>query len=199
MSDPYKLTGPTCLSFSGGRTSAYMLWMVLQSNTAEDIGRWLVVCFANTGKEEEATLRFVRECAVRWSVPIVWLEYAAGPTFKIVDFNSASRAGKPFETVIAQRGGILPNRVSRFCSSELKTRTIHRYLRSLGWTEWDSLVGIRADEPRRDGQADHPRAHRQNARTARTAPSRPPSQHGQTRNCCQDLLCRPQCRAKEDF
>lgn len=149
MSDPYKLTGPTCLSFSGGRTSAYMLWMVLQSNTAEDIGRWLVVCFANTGKEEEATLRFVRECAVRWSVPIVWLEYAAGPTFKIVDFNSASRAGKPFETVIAQRGGILPNRVSRFCSSELKTRTIHRYLRSLGWTEWDSLVGIRADEPRR--------------------------------------------------
>jgi len=147
--NPFKLTGPTCLSFSGGRTSAYMLWMVLQSNTREDIARWLIVCFANTGKEDEATLAFVLACATWWGVRIVWLEYAAGPTFNIVDFNSASRAGQPFEAVIAQRGGILPNRVSRFCSSELKTRTIHRYLRSLGWTEWDSLVGIRADEPRR--------------------------------------------------
>lgn len=149
MINPFKLTGQTCLSFSGGRTSAYMLWMVLQSNTLEAIGRWLMVCFANTGKEEEATLRFWKECAKQWRVPIVGLEYVAGPSFKVVDFKTANRNGKPFEAVIAQRGGILPNRVSRFCSSELKTRTIHRYLRSLGWTEWDSLVGIRADEPRR--------------------------------------------------
>jgi 3'-phosphoadenosine 5'-phosphosulfate sulfotransferase (PAPS reductase)/FAD synthetase len=31
----------------------------------------------------------------------------------------------------------------------MKTRTMHRHLRSLGWTDWDSLIGIRADEPRR--------------------------------------------------
>ena len=66
MRDPFKIDGPTCLSFSGGRTSAFMLRMVLLHNSAEDLARWLVVCFANTGKEEEATLRFVRACSERW-------------------------------------------------------------------------------------------------------------------------------------
>jgi 3'-phosphoadenosine 5'-phosphosulfate sulfotransferase (PAPS reductase)/FAD synthetase len=151
MIDPFKINGSTCISFSGGRTSAYMLWRVLHSN--DGLPADALVCFANTGKEDEATLRFVRDCAQQWGVRITWLEYAlhdtAGVSVMETNFDRASRQGGPFEDVIRQRNGMLPTQVTRYCSSELKTRTIHRHLRSLGWTEWDTLIGIRADEPRR--------------------------------------------------
>lgn len=151
MIDPFRINGPTCISFSGGRTSAYMLWRVLQAHQMSLPGD-AVVCFANTGKECEETLEFVRDCSVNWGVEITWLEYVNykddEPKFKQVAFDTASRNGEPFEALIRRRG-FLPNPVARFCTVELKVRTIHRYLKAQGWTEWDSMLGIRADEQRR--------------------------------------------------
>jgi 3'-phosphoadenosine 5'-phosphosulfate sulfotransferase (PAPS reductase)/FAD synthetase len=151
MADPFKIDGPTCISFSGGRTSAYMLWRVLQAHQMS-LPPEAVVCFANTGKEDEATLRFVQDCSERWNVQIVWLEYQAAEEtadrWRMVDFNTASRNGEPFEALIKVRN-YLPNPVARFCTVELKVRAIHRYLKTIGWTQWDSMLGIRADEQRR--------------------------------------------------
>lgn len=149
--DPFKIDGPTCISFSGGRTSAYMLWRVLQSNGG--LPPEAIVCFANTGKEEEATLQFVRDCEKHWGIIISWVEYRdTDKGYVEVEFNSASRKGEPFSAIIDARmrgQSGLPNGVSRYCSSELKTRTMHRYLRQVGFQEWDTFIGIRADEPRR--------------------------------------------------
>jgi 3'-phosphoadenosine 5'-phosphosulfate sulfotransferase (PAPS reductase)/FAD synthetase len=147
---PYKLSGTTVVSFSGGRTSAYMLRQVLDSNDDQSD---LVVTFANTGKEHPATLEFVRECAERWAVPIIWLEFRDNEAgFEVVDFASASRQGEPFEALIRKRK-YLPNPVTRFCTIDLKIRIIHKYLRSLGLSTEnnpvDMMTGIRADEPRR--------------------------------------------------
>jgi len=153
---PYKISGPTVVSFSGGRTSAYMLRQVLDNN--ED---WsdLVVTFANTGKEHPATLEFVQECAERWAVPIAWLEFRddnAG--FAVVHYATASRLGEPFEALIRKRK-YLPNPVTRFCTIDLKIRIIHKYLRSLGLSTEeapvDMMTGIRADEPRRVAKIRH--------------------------------------------
>ncbi len=147
---PYKIDGPTSISFSGGRTSAYMLHKVLEANGG--LPDSAVVCFANTGKEREETLEFVRDCGENWGVKIIWLEFDVDSenksTFKVVDFDTASRDGEPFEYLIKKRGYV-PNPVARFCTVELKIRTIHRYLKSKGWAEWDSMIGIRADEPSR--------------------------------------------------
>lgn len=157
MRDPFKLTGPTCLSFSGGSTSAYMLWRVLQANTAEDIARWLVIVFANTGREDEATLRFVRDCGAAWNVPIVWLEYQNdAPGYCVVGFDRAARDGGPFEALIRKRN-YLPNPVTRFCTVELKIRVMAKWLKAQGLLDGgiDMMVGIRADEPRRVAKMRH--------------------------------------------
>jgi 3'-phosphoadenosine 5'-phosphosulfate sulfotransferase (PAPS reductase)/FAD synthetase len=148
MRDPFRIDSPTCISFSGGRTSAYMLWRVLKANGGI-LPDETIVCFANTGKEEEATLEFVQECSERWQVPITWVEYRNDERgYAIVGFDSASRAGEPFEAIIRKRQ-YLPNPVTRFCTVELKIRAMHKHLRSMGWKEWEQMVGIRADEPRR--------------------------------------------------
>lgn len=151
MRDPFKIDGLTAISFSGGRTSAYMLWRVLQANGGK-LPENAVVCFANTGREEEATLRFVRECGVEWDVPIVWVEYRDNEAgFAVVSFETASRDGEPFEAIIKKRQ-YLPNPVTRFCTVELKIRAMHKYLKSMDWHKgdgWDQMIGIRADEMRR--------------------------------------------------
>jgi 3'-phosphoadenosine 5'-phosphosulfate sulfotransferase (PAPS reductase)/FAD synthetase len=152
MHDPFKITDNTCISFSGGRTSAYMLWRVLQSNGGlPDCAR---IVFGNTGKEEEETLRFVMDVSEKWGVPITWVEYRYTPDaekkhgFEVVTFETASRNGEPFEMAIRAKQ-YLPNPVTRFCSYELKVRSSSRFLKSVGWTEWDNFIGIRADEQRR--------------------------------------------------
>ena len=155
--DPFKIDGPTCISFSGGRTSAYMLWRVLQSNGG--LPDEAVVCFSNTGKEEPATLAFVEECSKRWHVPITWIEYEwtaeTSTRWKVTDYFNCSKNGEPFENLIKKNvngtgKAFLPNPVKRICTVELKILPLERYLRfGLNWDEWDNLIGIRADEPRR--------------------------------------------------
>lgn len=146
--NPFEITEPTVISFSGGRTSAYMLWRVLQAHDGV-LPPEAIVCFANTGKEAEETLRFVKDIQDHWNVPITWLEYRAPSDFAVVDFDTASRNGEPFEAIIKHRQ-MLPNNRARFCTVELKIRTMSRYIkRHLQWDEWTQFIGIRADEARR--------------------------------------------------
>ena len=149
MIDPFKIDSPTCISFSGGRTSAYMLWRVLQSNGG--LPGEAIVCFANTGKEDEATLRFVRDCGVNWGVPITWLEFVSrsgAEKHRIVDFETASRNGEPFEQLIREKK-FTPNAVMRFCTEELKVKPMKAFT---GMEDDETMVGIRADEQHRIGK-----------------------------------------------
>jgi hypothetical protein len=144
-------TGKVQISFSGGRTSAYMLHQILAVNGDFDPDRVQVV-FSNTGREMPETLDFVQECSERWGVKIVWVEDAARvkgtPLFDVVSHNSASRNGEPFTRLI-ERKKACPDQSKRFCTEHLKILCARRYLISLGWANWSNAVGIRADEPSR--------------------------------------------------
>ena len=132
------------VSFSGGRSSAMMAKIMLDNYPKDE----LLFTFANTGKELPETLHFVHECDVRWGLGVVWIEYCPTNKFKVVDHESASRNGEPFEALIEKRK-YLPNRVTRFCTTELKIRPMARFIRSLDYESWDAAIGIRKDEPNR--------------------------------------------------
>ncbi len=150
--DPFLIQGPALVSFSGGRTSGYMLWRILQAHGGR-LPEGVHVAFANTGREMDETLDFVADCSRHWDVPITWLEYdpEAEHRTRVVGHNSASRDGEPFTAVIrASRSGMLPNPVTRFCTIEMKIRRFYMLMhRMRGYERWTSVVGLRADEATR--------------------------------------------------
>jgi 3'-phosphoadenosine 5'-phosphosulfate sulfotransferase (PAPS reductase)/FAD synthetase len=152
---PYFITGPALISFSGGRTSGFMLFQILWAHGGV-LPADVHVTFANTGKEREETLRFVHECATRWGVRVRWLEWLdredasvpAAARFAEVGYNSASRRGEPMKALI-RRKSYLPNAVSRFCTAELKIDTMKQFMLALDYDRWTNVVGLRSDEMRR--------------------------------------------------
>ncbi len=140
------------ISFSGGETSALMTRLLLTK--WRDKYAEIVVLFANTGQENEATFEFVRDCDAAFGFNTIWLEASpqqgrVGTKHKVVNFNTASRNGEPFEAVIDKYG--IPNQKFPQCTRELKLRPIKSYLRKLGWHKksYDIAIGIRADEAAR--------------------------------------------------
>lgn len=125
--DPFKVHGPAVISFSGGRTSGYMLRRCLDAGFDDET----FVVFSDTGKERPETLVFVDECERRWGVEIHHVSYPGG-----------------MEQIIRDRS-YLPNVVARFCTVEGKIFPMMRFMVERGFDEWMNVVGIRHDEPRR--------------------------------------------------
>lgn len=135
------------VSFSGGETSAFMaqwLWKHKQDEYE------MIFVFANTGLENEETLRFVNHCSNHFGFDVVWVEaevyYSERKSsgHKVVNFMTASRDGEPFEKVIRKYG--IPNTSTPHCTRELKQNPIKSYARSIGWSDYYTAIGIRTDE-----------------------------------------------------
>ncbi len=127
MSDLFLIEGPAVISFSGGRTSGYMLRRILDAGLQPDVH----VLFADTGKEFPETYAFVEAVRAHWGVTIQRVERPGGFTQLITD--------KKF----------LPNPVARFCTSDLKLKPIAAAMKAHGYPEWTDVIGLRADEPSR--------------------------------------------------
>ena len=150
----YRVDGPAIISFSGGRTSGYMLYQILDVYNGK-LPNDVYVFFANTGREMPETLDFVQECQKEWNVNIVWLEHEISENpdlprhyYKIVDYKTASRDGKPFMDFI-KNIQLVANPVARACTKFLKMRPIEQHAKKLGLQGFTNVVGLRADEPRR--------------------------------------------------
>lgn len=163
MFNPYKIEGPANIGYSGGRTSAYLLKKIVEAHDGV-LPTDVHIGFCNTGKEREETLVFVEECAKRFGVHITWLEWCRvygqdkdAPWYKIVDFETASRNGEPFDMMMdyyaefrrveKNEGPMMPSFANHACTAYLKIKVAEKWMRSLGYDHWDAILGIRTDEP----------------------------------------------------
>ncbi len=136
--------------FSGGRTSAFLAKYIKENPKYKNC----IFVFMNTGKEREETLLFADKCDKEFNLDLVYLEASInnekgkGTTYKIVDFQTSSRNGEPFEAMLSKYP--LPNNMASNCTRELKQRPIDAYLRD-NYKDFDiiRIVGIRADEAHR--------------------------------------------------
>ena len=177
--NPFLIEGPAVVSFSGGRTSGYMLRRILDAHGGT-LPNDVHVLFANTGDEHEGTLNFVRECGERWGVRVRWIEHhilrvwrpnpSQGPrwlaavgrgkvdTRPLVPMLTQTFREVSYDTA-SRRGEpfdalidsrhYLPNPVARFCTDDLKSKPIAMFMAAQGYTRWALAMGLRADEPRR--------------------------------------------------
>lgn len=135
------------ISFSGGRTSAYMTKWCLEN--LSDRFEMLVV-FSNTGKERIETLDFINECDKKFNFNTIWIEPIVNPTHgkgmraKAVNYHTADREGKVFESHIAKYG--ISNVATPMCTRDMKDYTIHSYMKQKGYTDYYTAIGIRVDE-----------------------------------------------------
>lgn len=140
------------ISFSGGRTSAYMTKLLID-NWSDKYD--FIVVFANTGMEHPKTLDFIHNCDTVFGFNTVWVEGVVhhgerkGSTHKLVTYETASRNGQPYEAYISKYG--VPNVAFPQCTRELKLLPMQDYLRSIGINhrKIPTAIGIREDEKRR--------------------------------------------------
>jgi hypothetical protein len=132
------------VSFSGGRTSAYMCKWLLEnwSHLYE-----FVFVYANTSQEHLKTLEFVDKCDKYFGLNLIWIEATFGSTrkdvyYQIVDYKSCKKNGEVFENMIKLYG--IPCSPYPHCTRELKLQPIDRFMRKN--EIYKRSVGIRCDE-----------------------------------------------------
>lgn len=133
--------------FSGGRSSALATRMALREGEVD------LVCFTNTGLESKATYEFLEAVDEQWlDGRLVILEYKGGkPIHKVVpSVADCDRTGAPMTTSVKEL--MLPSPMHRSCTRSLKIETTFSYIYQLidyKTTKVSSIMGFRADEPRR--------------------------------------------------
>lgn len=136
------------ISFSGGRTSAFMTQFIMEYPKYKDVKK--VVLYANTGKELPETLDFIDKCDkyfgwnVVWIEPVIHPDKQKGTTHKVVDYETACRDGRLFQQMIDKY--TMPNKSFPHCTRELKIRPLHSYMRQNYGVDYHTAIGIRADE-----------------------------------------------------
>jgi hypothetical protein len=144
------------VSFSGGRTSAYMVHCIEQMRKR---GEWLgsvEYVFMDTGAEHPKTYEFIKKCVEHFGIKLTCLQgdfeqpVGVGHSYKVVPIESLKHdmINGPFGRLMAKYG--VPTVASAWCTSRMKEETHDKYCNDkYGKDNYVTWLGIRADEPKR--------------------------------------------------
>ena len=141
---------PHVVKFSGGRSSAMMLFTLLEAGLLK-VERGDVIVFNNTSAEHPKTYEFIRKCKdlveSRYKIPFFWVEFqtyedARGgewsrlPAYRLVKSEPYSEnspngyhwRGEVFEELLSW-AGFVPNQFQRTCTASLKLETTRAFLK----------------------------------------------------------------------
>ncbi len=146
------------VSFSGGRTSAYMVWLMEQKRKEEG---WNVsYVFMDTGAEHPATYQFIRDIVKHWGINLTCLRVKYGPQlgigngYTVVDASEIGPDLGPWEGMVTKYG--LPSVTLPYCTLRMKTEPFEKFAKEVyGKGNYTTWIGIRADEPNRLKPKDH--------------------------------------------
>lgn len=136
------------ISFSGGRTSAYLCYLALE-RFGRDNCKFI---YCDTGAEHPKTYEFIRKVNDLLKLDLICLKTVFNPvlgegnSYQVVDVNDLKYDLSAFSAMMAKYG--TPYLHGAFCTGFLKTNPFKDYCKdSIGdCTKW---LGIRIDEPKR--------------------------------------------------
>ena len=135
------------VSFSGGRTSAYLVNLM---RSVEDV----TYIFMDTGAEHPETYDFIRNIVKHWRVDLVCLRVVVDPklgiggSYKVIGLDDLKPDLEPWREMVRKYGS--PSYDMPFCTARMKTEPFEKYCADhFGKGNYTRWLGIRADEPRR--------------------------------------------------
>ncbi len=140
---------PQVVSFSGGRSSAYLVYLMEQRRKA---GEDVHFTFMDTGAEHPATYQFIRDLVSDWNIPLICLRVVVNPvlgkgnSYRIVPVDEIGPDLQPMRDICEKYG--TPYVHGAFCTRTMKTEVFERYCRDT-FGDYHTWIGIRADEPKR--------------------------------------------------
>ena len=136
------------VSFSGGRTSAYLCSLIKQLHPDA------VFVFMDTGAEHEATYEFIKQVNDYFDLNLICLrtvvsdKWNEGVSYRVVGINEIGDDLQPWRDMCAKYG--TPYIHGAFCTDRMKTTPFKKYADdTFGRNNYTTILGIRVDEPKR--------------------------------------------------
>jgi 3'-phosphoadenosine 5'-phosphosulfate sulfotransferase (PAPS reductase)/FAD synthetase len=140
------------VNFSGGRTSAYMVWLFEQRRKRENINVEYIYC--DTGAEHPNTYKFIKDVVENFGIKltclrtIINMEFGVGPGYRVVEIDDCKQDLEPFMDVCRKHG--TPTVAAPLCSDRMKGIPADKYCNDkYGRGNYYRWLGMRVDEQSR--------------------------------------------------